>query len=492
MKTIKKLITGFVVASQLFATSADAFDLSSIVHVDQNTKHMIGNLQFLASGGKVSSLDQINPSTLDKCSAGTESYNPANQMQAQAFITRFKEVTAKYRAAKSLTPDQALEVTCAALPMLRYMEQVDRQQQGSQANAALKSVSGQAVAMEKPLPSMQQAANQGKLPPKSVQALNTSEAKAQSTNELIAVAQQRDLVNTDSDALIAATQDNMKALQNALASPALLSYYTAAYRSYVTPDGTVRPTPQKPDICFPNDPRLIGIRWACSMEEFSSIFGGKFSLSRKVTARKAVQSWNQVSVPTKDYGLIKNLFSDASKGFANKAVDGLDHVLLPLIKSPGVDAALHAMPLLGNGLSMIEALTGKDWLTGQTLDPASRLVSLIGIIPEGNLAAGLLRNAGVTSELALNAARVVDFLGKPQVQMTAGVAASDTASSVYAMANDVTIGGVSVSQTLHSVASEAVSYVSSNPVSTSAAVTQATGNQTYSSMRVILGKMGAA
>lgn len=63
---------------------------------------------------------------------------------------------------------------------------------------------------------------------------------------------------------------------------------------------------------------------------------------------------------------------------------------------------IDAAPVVGNVLSLYEAVSGKDWLTGSELSNLERAASLIGTIP----GAGALKTAGATGAKLANSALV--------------------------------------------------------------------------------------
>jgi hypothetical protein len=97
-----------------------------------------------------------------------------------------------------------------------------------------------------------------------------------------------------------------------------------------------------------------------------------------------------------------------------------------------------ATPLLGNLLSLKEAVTGRDWLTGKVLTPAEHVLAVAGSIPGANMlkAAGKgFRAAGASdagrAALAGSANMFFKFVDKSATARTAiSVGISDAAASV--------------------------------------------------------------
>lgn len=61
---------------------------------------------------------------------------------------------------------------------------------------------------------------------------------------------------------------------------------------------------------------------------------------------------------------------------------------------------IKIIPVAGNFLSAYEAVTGTDWLTGETLSAADRILSTIGIIPGANVLTNIAREAKEVAAVA--------------------------------------------------------------------------------------------
>lgn len=77
------------------------------------------------------------------------------------------------------------------------------------------------------------------------------------------------------------------------------------------------------------------------------------------------------------------------------------------IQSPVIRTLLNATPLIGNSISLYEAVEGKNWFTGDLLSPAERFLALMSSVPgvgtierlfPGAIQSGLLRTALETIE----------------------------------------------------------------------------------------------
>ena len=102
--------------------------------------------------------------------------------------------------------------------------------------------------------------------------------------------------------------------------------------------------------------------------------------------------------------------------------------------SDALKAAVEATPLVGNALSAHEAITGKNWMTGEDLSDAERFLAILGSVPGFGTAEALLKPAGKT--VAQVAAPLINKVGK-HYQDIANWAISDTAAEIMKPYTDV-------------------------------------------------------
>ena len=91
----------------------------------------------------------------------------------------------------------------------------------------------------------------------------------------------------------------------------------------------------------------------------------------------------------------QGVITEGGQDLAGKALkSSVVPFLKSSIKSTVLQNALHVSPLLGNGIAAVEAYTGKDAFTGQTLSPEERALAVASIAPlEGNLVRGAIIGA---------------------------------------------------------------------------------------------------
>lgn len=103
---------------------------------------------------------------------------------------------------------------------------------------------------------------------------------------------------------------------------------------------------------------------------------------------------------------LESMASEIGTYFAEKKVEGLfSEAQLHLVKkyvakSKATRTLLDATPVIGNLLSLYTATTGKDALTGETVDSAERALAILGTVPGGGV---LLKMAGKSSAQVVRA-----------------------------------------------------------------------------------------
>lgn len=88
---------------------------------------------------------------------------------------------------------------------------------------------------------------------------------------------------------------------------------------------------------------------------------------------------------------------------------------------------VDAAPVIGNVLSLYEAVSGKDWLTGGDLSNIERVASLIGTIP----GAGALKTAGATGAKIANTAVVKALEGTTKWDVRETISWTATAGGMF-------------------------------------------------------------
>ena len=109
-------------------------------------------------------------------------------------------------------------------------------------------------------------------------------------------------------------------------------------------------------------------------------------------ALNSIDAGDEICTSLNKHGVeaAKDLIQEAGKDLAGK---DLEAAALPYlkasIKSPILQNVLRVSPLLDNGIAAVEAYTGKDAFTGETLTPAERALAVASIAPiEGNIVKG--------------------------------------------------------------------------------------------------------
>ena len=117
-------------------------------------------------------------------------------------------------------------------------------------------------------------------------------------------------------------------------------------------------------------------------------------------ALNSIDAGDEICASPNKHGVeaAKDLIKEAGKDLAGKQLEAAAlPYLKAAIKSPVLQNVLRVSPLLGNGIAAVEAYTGQDAFTGETLTPAERALAVASIAPiEGNIVrAGAMGVKGV-------------------------------------------------------------------------------------------------
>lgn len=305
----------------------------------------------------------LDIAALSGCVDATAKYDPANKTQAEHYLQTFKLTTEKYRWIKLLSPDQAIEITCATLPLLRYLEASDRQQITKETIGKLDAMDQNLMQAKTSLHQEQEKAAQGNMRHKYSANLPQVKHQLQTSEKLLAAVKQSDIENTDSQVIASSLQHTLQVADKTL------SHYPSSSHSALT-----------------------------------------------VKSSSSIETTGHGMIPpiSSDYAIVAHLVQDQQHMLGTQSVASVGNGLTPYLKSPLVKTSLLNMPVIGSGLNMLEALTGNDWFSNKPLDSAQRMVAFMSILPGSPIAVTILQNTGINLSDALKVARLCDALGRPR------------------------------------------------------------------------------